>query len=268
MFKRSLLVVATSLLAGCSSVAATTPQVAETSTTIDAVSESEDASIASDVGVGETVEAHDAAAVEASHVDAVVSACPAVVYPSGLTLVPVEDATIEAAYAALGAASCTTPKCFLDVTDLRAPDGSSVDIHALVAAHFELYELLATEVDPNGTGSVDVAHAYSTKVLVSPDLVAHLETLRVDYGAAVDLTSGFRSIAHQRALCMSICGADQCTDSTGAVTCARNSRHMWGAAADMDLKYEAAANAASFPFVFHENGGTGPHLHVDMQACN
>ena len=57
------------------------------------------------------------------------------------------------------------------------------------------------------------------------------------------------------------------TDGTGAVTCAKNSRHMWGAAADMDLKYESAATQASFPFVFHENGGTGAHLHVDMQAC-
>ena len=52
------------------------------------------------------------------------------------------------------------------------------------------------------------------------------------------------------------------------MTCAYNSRHMWGAAADMDLKYETAANKSGFGFVFHENGGTGPHLHVDMRACN
>ena len=52
-----------------------------------------------------------------------------------------------------------------------------------------------------------------------------------------------------------------------AVTCAKNSRHMWGAAADMSLAYETAANDVGFPFVYHENGGTGAHLHVDMQAC-
>jgi hypothetical protein len=42
---------------------------------------------------------------------------------------------------------------------------------------------------------------------------------------------------------------------------------MWGSAADMSLVYESAADKAGFPFVYHENGGTAEHLHVDMQAC-
>jgi hypothetical protein len=42
---------------------------------------------------------------------------------------------------------------------------------------------------------------------------------------------------------------------------------MWGSAADMSLSYEAAADKAGFGFVYHENGGTAAHLHVDMRAC-
>jgi hypothetical protein len=190
-----------------------------------------------------------------------------VTFPTGIVLETVTDAALTAEYKALGVGSCTLPKCFLDTENLVSPDGTKHDIHVKVGVHFEMYELVGTEVDPNGTGNVDPAHAYSTRVLLSPDFMAHLDKLRDAYGGPVTITSGFRSPPHQHAICQSICGADQCTDASGAVTCAKNSRHMWGAAADMSLMYESAANQASFPFVFHENGGTGPHLHVDMQAC-
>ena len=194
------------------------------------------------------------------------SGCAPVTFPSGVTLSTKPDAALTAQYTALGS-SCTVPKCFLDTEDLTSPDGTKHDVHVKVSDHFALYEIVHTEVDPNGTGNVDPAHAFSTKVLVSPDLVTHLETLRIDEGGPVSLTSGYRSPAHQQSICQSICGANQCTDASGSVTCAKNSRHMWGAAADMSLTYEGAANQAGFPFVFHEAGGTGPHLHVDMQSC-
>jgi hypothetical protein len=243
---------AASWLCACSSTQTPLPQMADAQT-------SEPDAPAS---VVDATAIDDAPLAEAS-----TSSCAPIVFPSGLAVATVEDATIAAAYAALDATSCDTPLCFVDVADLRAPDGTPINVHAMISAHFQLYELVASEIDPNRTGAVDLAHAYSTRVLVSPDLVAHLESLRIAYGAPVDLTSGFRSIGHQRALCQAICGADQCADATGTVTCARNSRHMWGAAADMGLPYESAANAAGFPYVFHENGGTAPHLHVDMQAC-
>ena len=137
-----------------------------------------------------------------------------------------------------------------------------------LADHFTFYEYVATEIDPKGTGSPDPANGYSMRVLIDASMMSHLEKLRLAYGSPVNITSGFRSPPHQKAICNSICGKDQCTDASGAVTCAKNSRHMWGAAADMSLMYESAANMAGFPFVFHENGGTGPHLHVDMQSCN
>ncbi|MGZ5969119.1 MAG: hypothetical protein ACXWP4_15705 [Polyangiales bacterium] len=183
-------------------------------------------------------------------------------------LVPKKDAATEATYAALKITSCPVPKCFIDVEDLRSPDGTVHDVHVKLSDNFELYEIIATEIDPDGTGKLDKAHAYSTHVLVDPSFITHLQKLRDVYGGPVDITSGFRSPKHQHAVCQSICGKDSCTDSSGTVTCAYNSRHMWGAAADMDLKYESAADKSGFGFVFHENGGTGPHLHVDMRSCN
>jgi hypothetical protein len=192
--------------------------------------------------------------------------CPPLKFPL-VELVPKKHAPTEATYAALKIDSCAVPTCFLDAQDLRSPDGTVHDVHVKLSANFELYEIIATEIDPKGTGKVDPANAYSTHVLVDTSFIEHLQKLRDVYGGPVDITSGFRSPAHQHAVCQSICGKDSCTDSSGTVTCAYNSRHMWGAAADMDLKYETAANKSGFGFVFHENGGTGPHLHVDMRSC-
>lgn len=193
--------------------------------------------------------------------------CPPLEYPL-VKLIPKKDAKTTAEYEALKITSCKVPTCFLDAEDLRSPDGTKHDVHVKLATNFTLYEIIRTEIDPNGTGNVDKARAYSTHVLVDPDFIVHLQKLREIYGGPVDISSGFRGPAHQHAVCQSICGKDSCTDSSGTVTCAYNSRHMWGAAADMDLKYETAANKAGFGFVFHENGGTGPHLHVDMRSCN
>lgn len=194
--------------------------------------------------------------------------CPSITYPSGVVLQTKPDATLAAEYAKLGVSSCTLPKCFLDTLDLQSPDGAKHDVHVMLAPHFSLYEMVRSEVDPNSTGGVDKANAYSTSVLVDPVAMDYLEKLRTAYGGPVNITSGFRSPMHQHAVCQSICGQNQCTDASGTVTCAKNSRHMWGAAADMSLMYEAAAKTAGFPFVFHENGGTAPHLHVDTQSCN
>lgn len=194
--------------------------------------------------------------------------CPSITYPSGVVLQTKPDAALAAEYTKLGVSSCTLPKCFLDTLDLQSPDGTKHDVHVMLAPHFSLYEMVRSEVDPSSTGGVDKANAYSTSVLVDPVAMDYLEKLRTAYGGPVNITSGFRSPPHQHAVCQSICGQNQCTDASGTVTCAKNSRHMWGAAADMSLMYEAAANAAGFPFVFHENGGTAPHLHVDTQSCN
>jgi hypothetical protein len=193
--------------------------------------------------------------------------CAPLSFLSGVKIATRTDPGLTALYEDLNVSTCSVPVCFIDTLDLKDDQGNPLDLKVKLAPHFTLYEIVRTEVDPNGTGAVDAGNAYSTTVLVAPDLLEHLEQLRVNYGGAVNLTSGFRSPQHQKDLCQSICGSDQCTDGNGTVTCARNSRHMWGAAADMSLMYETAADSAGFAFVFHENGGTGAHLHVDMQSC-
>lgn len=193
--------------------------------------------------------------------------CEPATYPSGVSIKRVHDAQLQKLYDELNAQSCAIPKCFLDASHLESSQGASLPVTVKVAKNFTLYELIGSDIDPKGTGAYDAANAYSARVLVDVDLVEKLQALRDIYGGPVTINSGYRSPEHQHELCQSICGQDQCTDGDGTVTCAKNSRHMWGAAADMSLAYEAAANKAGFPYVFHENGGTGPHLHVDMQAC-
>ena len=134
------------------------------------------------------------------------SGCPAITYPSGVVLETKPDAALSAQYAALGIGSCTTPKCFLDATDLRSPDGTKHDVNVKLADHFTFYEYVATEIDPKGTGSPDPANGYSMRVLVDASMMSHLEKLRIAYGAPVLITSGFRSPPHQKAICNSICG--------------------------------------------------------------
>ena len=193
--------------------------------------------------------------------------CPAITYPSGVTLVTVPDAAQTAKYKGLNAASCALPKCFLDLKNLRSPDGKTFDLSVNLSAHFTLDDIVHTEA----MGS------WSSKVLVDAKLIEKLESMRNATGRQVSISSGFRSPDHQRATCVSICGCAQCVsdgrggnrcgNGGGRVTCARNSRHMWGAAADLSLAFSSSATRAGFPFVFDEHGGSGPHLHVDMKAC-
>src|SRR5262249_55309702 len=156
---------------------------------------------------------------------------------------------------------------FIDVDDLRADDGTPQTLDVQLSDHFTLREIVATEV----TGS------WGSKVLVDSSFVGKLEKMREAMGADIPISSGFRSPDHQHATCRGLCGCDQCVSNGhggnrcgnggGKVTCAKNSRHMWGAAADMRLTFSSAARQAGVPFVFEEFGGSGPHLHIDMKAC-
>jgi hypothetical protein len=193
--------------------------------------------------------------------------CAPITYPSGVAIVTVADPDLTAKYASLHATSCTVPVCFLDLEDLRSPDGTELDVDVQLSDHFTLREIVRTEID----GS------FSKRVLVDRVFVEKLEALRVAAGEEVTLNSAFRSPEHQEATCQSVCGCAQCVsdgrggnrcgNAGGKVTCAKNSRHMWGAAADMSLGFSGAARKAGFPFVFEEFGGSGPHLHVDMKEC-
>jgi hypothetical protein len=193
--------------------------------------------------------------------------CPAITYPSGATLQTVLDPEMTAKYARLQASSCKLPKCFIDLGNLRAADGTQQTLDTQLSEHFTLREIVATELGGK----------WGTKVLVDSSFIGKLEKMRELSGADIPIGSGFRSPDHQRAVCNGLCGCDQCVsnghggnrcgNAGGKVTCARNSRHMWGAAADMQLSYTSAARKAAIPFVYEEYGGSGPHLHIDMKAC-
>ncbi len=175
--------------------------------------------------------------------------CPVLTFPSGVSIRTKEDAKMTAEYADISDdGSYPLPTCFIDTDDLYDPttgDTNTVDV--MVGKHFALSELVGTEL------------AYGHKVLVSPMLVEKLDAYRDNLGDAVDLSSGYRSPAHQRAVCQSMCGADSCPG-----TCAARSRHSWGDAADHAVfpssRYADAGCAARFNYVFRE----GDHMHLDL----
>jgi hypothetical protein len=175
--------------------------------------------------------------------------CPMLTFPSGVNIQTKTDSALTAEYTGISdTVDYPLPVCFIDTDDLYDPvTGDMNTIDVMVGAHFALSELVSTELP------------YGHKVLVSPTLVAKLDAYRDALGDAVDLTSGYRSPAHQRATCQSICGMDSCGD-----TCAARSRHSWGDAADHGVVpsavYADAGCKAKFNFVFRE----GNHMHLDL----
>lgn len=175
--------------------------------------------------------------------------CPVLAFPSGIQIRTKEDAKMTAEYASISdEGSYPLPKCFIDVDDLYDPAaGTTYDVSVMVGKHFALSELVGTELP------------YSHKVLVSPTLVQKLDAYRDALGEAVDLSSGYRSPEHQRAVCQSLCGHDSCSG-----TCAARSRHSWGDAADHGVtptkKYSDAGCKARFNYVYRE----GNHVHLDL----
>lgn len=183
------------------------------------------------------------------------SGCATLEFPSGVRIQTVRDAVLEAAYANHTEAGKTAPKCFIDVDNMVNPaTGVKYDYSTLrVSEHFLLRELVGTEV----------AQGWSRRVLLDPGAVEALEDFRREGGAPFSPTSGYRSPLHQEATCKSICGAAWCSGS-----CARYSRHMWGDAFDLPVKfysYKYAQMACDSGFMFAYNEAHN-HLHVDMNA--
>ncbi len=194
---------------------------------------------------------HDAAH-DASHDGAPPNPCPALLFPSGAKIQTFQDAATTASYARHLASGQSAPKCFLDTTNLENPDtGQVYDMSVLVATHFQLSELVGTEV----------AQGYGHHVLLSPSAVLSLEKFREAVGVSVSINSGFRSPLHQEAVCKGLCG-----NPLGCPgTCANSSRHMWGDAFDLPLEFYTArdedlACSSGFKFAYLESG---THLHID-----
>jgi peptidase M15-like protein len=182
--------------------------------------------------------------------------CPALTYPSGVVIQSFENAAMTASYADHLAAGESAPKCFLDTDNLVDPTSGQVhDLSVNVAAHFQLVELVGTEV--NG--------GYGHIVLAEPKAVESLEKFRETLNTPVSVISGFRSPKHQEDVCNSLCG-----NPLGCPgTCANNSRHMFGDAFDLPLEFyttpdEEVACNVGFKFAFLESG---THLHVDQNPA-
>ena len=191
---------------------------------------------------------------EASVIDA--GGCGALTYPSGVTIQTFLEPAMTATYADHLAEGEVAPTCFLDADDLVDP--SSGQVHPVtvnVSAHFQLVELVGTEID----------QGYGHIVLMKPAAVAALEKLRLSLDVPVEVISGFRSPKHQEDTCRALCGDPLGCDGT----CANNSRHLFGDAFDLPLDFytradEHLACAAGFKFAYLESG---THLHVDQNPA-
>lgn len=184
------------------------------------------------------------------------STCPVLTFPSGIKIQTVANAATTASYKNHLKTSETAPTCFLDVSALKNPQtGETYTINVQVAAHFQLSELVGTEVD----------QGYGNFVLVNPAAVAALEKFRQSAGKPVIINSGFRSPKHQENVCDDLCGNPLGCSGT----CANSSRHLWGDAFDLPTTfytqtYSNMACASGFKFVYLESG---THLHVDQNPA-
>jgi hypothetical protein len=179
--------------------------------------------------------------------------CPVLTFPSGIQIQTVPKASMTASYSDHLLSGQKAPKCFIDVTQLYDPSNQQTyDISVHVATHFQLSELVGTEVD----------QGYGNFVLLNPDAVEALEKFREAANQAVSINSGFRSPKHQEDVCNSLCGHPLGCPGT----CANASRHMWGDAFDLPLEfytshYTNLACDAGFKFTYLESG---THLHIDQ----
>lgn len=182
-------------------------------------------------------------------VDATVEGCTPLTFPTGVTFKTKPDAQLTEAYVSIAQPpNYPLPKCFIDTDDLADPlTGKSYDVDVKVGKYFTLRELVGTSLK------------YTARVLLSPVLVEKLDRYREALGEPVNVTSGFRSPIHQRAVCQDMCGQDFCPG-----TCAQRSRHSWGDAVDHGVtplkKHSDAGCAADFNYVFRE----GDHVHLDL----
>lgn len=247
-FLRLALTVLAAALMGCGSDSQSTPARDAGGDSGDLEGPLPGDDIVGDGGVFEGGTINPPGEVDAGPVSA--NGCPVLTFPSGIRLQTVKDATLSASYSSISdTMSYPKPLCFIDTAALVDPIANKTyDTSVQLSPHFQLSELVQTEL------------SYSKRVLVNPTLIAKLEAFRAALGGeAVNISSGYRSPAHQRAVCQSICNEDSCPG-----ICAARSRHSWGDAADIGVvptnRYGDAGCTAKFNFVYQE----GNHLHLDL----
>jgi hypothetical protein len=180
------------------------------------------------------------------------------------TIKTVPDATTTASYTGHLPAHTSAnniPQCFIDMNNVvDGLTGATLGKSVKISEHYTLTQLTAAQ-----SSSPD------RFVVLDNQAVRYLEKFVAQYGV-VPVTSGFRAPSHQAQTCENMCKAVSCCGSKPqsgkcTVTCARASRHMFGKAFDLPVKYTVepytgAACKDGFTFVYNENSG-GHHLHID-----
>lgn len=182
--------------------------------------------------------------------------CPVLAFPSGVHIQTFTDAATSDSYTNHLKSGETAPTCFLDTNNLQDPVANTtytLSVH--VAAHFQLSELVGTEI----------SQGWGHFVLISPAAVDSLEKFRVSVGGPVSVNSGYRGPKHQESVCNGLCG-----NPLGCPgTCSNNSRHMWGDAFDLPTQFYNQTDTDlacqdGFKFTYLESG---THLHVDQNPA-
>jgi hypothetical protein len=189
--------------------------------------------------------------------------CCDLVFPSGVRIKSVANASVTASYAAHLTKPPfplpTAPTCFIDMKNITdATTGAALTTSVKVSAHYTLADVVYGAAG-NTTDQF---------VVVDPIAVGALEKFAVAAGGAT-VYSAFRGPAHQSTVCQGYCGAISCTDANGRTTCAKASQHMFGDAFDLtDPKfltphYQSVACTAGFKYAYNETVAGVRHLHMD-----
>lgn len=138
-------------------------------------------------------------AAEIGYAPSTPSGCPVVAFPSGLRAQSIPSDAMSEAYATalgpLGLPAGSVPSCFLDPMQLVDPASDTQwSSSSKVATNFTFRELIPSELG-------------SRQVLVDPELVKRLQSMRSALGTAVKVEDAFRSPERQAEACQGLSDA-------------------------------------------------------------
>jgi hypothetical protein len=151
--------------------------------------------------------------------------CDVVTYPSQVTIQLRPDD-------ALSAEHNDEVSCFLDGDQLIAPDGITIyDASVKVSDHFRLSEFISV--------------SSSRRLLLRPELVATLETMRVSLGSSISPRMAYQSPAALAAACQGCGDGDTCAGSCQTDELSRGTAALIESSAGPTALLQAAAQAGA-----------------------